>query len=182
MSAWRWATWEDAIFLRPKIVRDQTIIQTGCGMAAIASAQILLNSASEANPRGLCNKSDQVGRNFMNHNSSAMLVIDPRLRNTSVYQKTIGFNDFYFDDGAGGLLSKASGLETDGAGTEGPVVDHGGGFEHAFRDVRVRSHPAFRVGDRRELRNDHAAGEAGRPGVWRIDCRAGAGANAVWST
>jgi choline dehydrogenase-like flavoprotein len=35
--------------------------------SAIASAQILLNSASEANPRGLCNKSDQVGRNLMDH-------------------------------------------------------------------------------------------------------------------
>ncbi|MEY4270010.1 MAG: hypothetical protein RLZZ58_1226 [Pseudomonadota bacterium] len=35
--------------------------------SAIASAQILLNSASEANPRGLANKSDQVGRNLMDH-------------------------------------------------------------------------------------------------------------------
>jgi choline dehydrogenase-like flavoprotein len=35
--------------------------------SAIASAQILLNSASEANPNGLCNKSDQVGRNLMDH-------------------------------------------------------------------------------------------------------------------
>jgi len=35
--------------------------------SAIASAQILLNSRSEANPSGLCNKSDQVGRNLMDH-------------------------------------------------------------------------------------------------------------------
>lgn len=35
--------------------------------SAIASAQILLNSASEANPHGLCNRSDQVGRNLMDH-------------------------------------------------------------------------------------------------------------------
>jgi choline dehydrogenase-like flavoprotein len=35
--------------------------------SAIASAQILLNSRDEANPRGLCNKSDQVGRNLMDH-------------------------------------------------------------------------------------------------------------------
>ena len=35
--------------------------------SAIASAQILLNSGSEANPRGLCNRSDQVGRNLMDH-------------------------------------------------------------------------------------------------------------------
>jgi choline dehydrogenase-like flavoprotein len=35
--------------------------------SAIASAQILLNSKSPANPRGLANKSDQVGRNLMDH-------------------------------------------------------------------------------------------------------------------
>ncbi len=35
--------------------------------SAIPSAHILLNSKSEANPRGLCNKSDQVGRNLMDH-------------------------------------------------------------------------------------------------------------------
>lgn len=35
--------------------------------SAFGSAQILLNSANEANPRGLCNKSDQVGRNIMDH-------------------------------------------------------------------------------------------------------------------
>lgn len=35
--------------------------------SAIASAQILLNSRSEANPNGLANRSDQVGRNLMDH-------------------------------------------------------------------------------------------------------------------
>ena len=35
--------------------------------SSIGTAQILLNSRNEANPRGLCNKSDQVGRNLMDH-------------------------------------------------------------------------------------------------------------------
>lgn len=35
--------------------------------STIGTAQILLNSASEANPRGLANGSDQVGRNLMDH-------------------------------------------------------------------------------------------------------------------
>lgn len=35
--------------------------------SAIGSAQVLLNSRSEANPRGLANRSDQVGRNLMDH-------------------------------------------------------------------------------------------------------------------
>jgi choline dehydrogenase-like flavoprotein len=38
----------------------------------------------------------------MNHNCTAMLAIDPRVRNDSVYQKTLGINDFYFDNGRGG--------------------------------------------------------------------------------
>lgn len=35
--------------------------------STLGTAQILLNSASEANPRGLANGSDQVGRNIMDH-------------------------------------------------------------------------------------------------------------------
>ena len=69
---------------------------------AVNSVAILLASANDACPQGLANRSGLVGRNFMNHNSSAMLVVDPRLRNTSVYQKTLGLNDFYFSDGQGG--------------------------------------------------------------------------------
>ena len=65
---------------------------------AVQSAALLLRSASEQHPTGLANGSDQVGRNFMNHNSSAMLAIDPWLRNTSVYQKTLSINDFYNSD------------------------------------------------------------------------------------
>jgi choline dehydrogenase-like flavoprotein len=43
-----------------------------------------------------------VGRHFMNHNCSAVLAIDPRTVNDSIYQKTLGINDFYLDDGQGG--------------------------------------------------------------------------------
>ncbi len=38
-----------------------------CCASAIATAQILLNSKSEAMPRGLANSSDMVGRNLMDH-------------------------------------------------------------------------------------------------------------------
>ncbi|TIV63381.1 MAG: GMC family oxidoreductase, partial [Mesorhizobium sp.] len=68
---------------------------------AINSAAILLRSPSP-DGKGLANRSDQVGRNFMNHNSSAMLAIDPRRRNDSVYQKTLMLNDYYLSDGKGG--------------------------------------------------------------------------------
>ena len=69
---------------------------------AVNSAALLLRSANDDYPAGLANRSDQVGRNFMNHNTSAMLTIDPRRVNDSVYQKTIGINDFYLSGGNGG--------------------------------------------------------------------------------
>ena len=80
-------------WLSPKIV----VLSAG----AIRSATLLLSCANGANPDGLANSSDQVGRNFMNHNATFMLAMDPRFNNDSVYQKTIHFNDFYFDDGQG---------------------------------------------------------------------------------
>jgi choline dehydrogenase-like flavoprotein len=83
---------------------------------AVQSSVLLLRSANDRFPNGLANSSDQVGRNFMNHNSSALLAISPFYRNTSVYQKTFGFNDFYLSDGEGGfplgnvqLLGRVSG-------------------------------------------------------------------------
>ncbi|MEK1890588.1 MAG: GMC family oxidoreductase [Phyllobacterium sp.] len=94
--------------LRPKLV----ILSAG----AVQSAVLLLRSADDANPAGLANLSDQVGRNFMNHNLSAVIGFDPRFTNDAVYQKTFGFNDFYLSDGNGGaplgnvqLLGRISG-------------------------------------------------------------------------
>jgi choline dehydrogenase-like flavoprotein len=65
---------------------------------AVNSAALLLASRDG----GIANRSDAVGRHFMNHNCSAVLAIDPRAENDSVYQKTLGINDFYLDDGRGG--------------------------------------------------------------------------------
>ena len=68
---------------------------------AVMTAAILLRSADERYPTGLANRSDQVGRNFMNHNASAVLALSAR-RNRSVYQKTLQINDWYLADGQGG--------------------------------------------------------------------------------
>jgi len=83
---------------------------------AVQSAVLLLRSANSQFPAGLANSSDQVGRNFMNHNSSAVIAVSPTYRNRSIYQKTFGFNDFYLSDGEGGpplgniqLLGRVSG-------------------------------------------------------------------------
>ena len=69
---------------------------------AIQSAALLLGSSSDDHPEGLANRSGQVGRNFMNHNATAVVAIDPRFRNTATYQKSFGLNDYYLSDGNGG--------------------------------------------------------------------------------
>jgi choline dehydrogenase-like flavoprotein len=83
---------------------------------AIQTAALLLTSANPAHPKGLANNSDQVGRNFMNHNCSAVLALHPFRRNDSVYQKTLMINDYYLTGGPKGeplgniqLLGKISG-------------------------------------------------------------------------
>jgi choline dehydrogenase-like flavoprotein len=62
---------------------------------AINSAALLLRSANDRNPNGLANSSDQVGRNYMAHNNSAVIAVS-RERNPTTFQKTLGINDFYF--------------------------------------------------------------------------------------
>jgi choline dehydrogenase-like flavoprotein len=69
------------------------IVVVACGAAN--SAKVLLASDSDKHPRGLANGSDQVGRNYMFHNSQAVLALS-REPNPTVFQKTLGLNDFYF--------------------------------------------------------------------------------------
>jgi hypothetical protein len=51
-------------------------------------------SANEKHPRGLANGSDMVGRNYMFHNSIALVALSRR-ENPTVFQKTLTINDFY---------------------------------------------------------------------------------------
>src|SRR6478752_3257200 len=69
------------------------LVVLACGAAN--TAKLLLVSASDEHPNGLANASDQVGRNYMFHNSQAVLALskDP---NPTTFQKTLGLNDFYF--------------------------------------------------------------------------------------
>jgi choline dehydrogenase-like flavoprotein len=69
---------------------------------AVMTAALLLASANDDHPRGLANGSDQVGRNFMNHNLTGMVAYNPLRRNRAVYEKTIQVNDFYLTGGPGG--------------------------------------------------------------------------------
>jgi choline dehydrogenase-like flavoprotein len=61
---------------------------------ASQSAKLLLASANDKHPSGLANGSDQVGRNYMFHNSKAVVAL-AKERNDTVFQKTLALNDFY---------------------------------------------------------------------------------------
>jgi choline dehydrogenase-like flavoprotein len=69
------------------------IVVVACGAAN--SAKLLLASANNAHPRGLGNGSDQVGRNYMFHDSQAVLALSLEPNRTK-FQKTLAINDFYF--------------------------------------------------------------------------------------
>jgi choline dehydrogenase-like flavoprotein len=69
------------------------LVVVSCG--AINSAALLLRSASELHPHGLANSSDVVGRHYMGHVNSVLMAVS-RCPNPTVFQKTLGVNDFYF--------------------------------------------------------------------------------------
>ncbi|HEY6407015.1 MAG TPA: GMC family oxidoreductase, partial [Ktedonobacteraceae bacterium] len=70
---------------------DLVVVSAG----AANSAKLLLMSSNDRHPGGLANSSDQVGRNYMYHNSVAVLAISKE-PNPTQFQKTLGLNDFYF--------------------------------------------------------------------------------------
>jgi choline dehydrogenase-like flavoprotein len=75
------------------VTYNADIVVVACGAAN--SAKLLLCSGTERHPNGLANGSDQVGRNYMFHNSQAVLALSQE-ENPTVFQKTLGLNDFYF--------------------------------------------------------------------------------------
>jgi choline dehydrogenase-like flavoprotein len=71
------------------------LVVVACG--AINSAALLLRSANDQHPQGLANGSDQVGRNLMKHNCTAMVQLNTK-PNPAVFQKTIAVSDFYWGE------------------------------------------------------------------------------------
>src|SRR4029078_13647838 len=67
---------------------DIVVVSAG----AANSAALLLKSANDRHPKGLANGSHQVGRNYMFHNSTAVLAIS-KDENPTKFQKTLGLND-----------------------------------------------------------------------------------------
>jgi choline dehydrogenase-like flavoprotein len=71
------------------------IVVVACG--SINSAALLLRSPNDQHPNGLANRSEQVGRNFMKHNCGVVIELTEK-ENSTVFQKTLGVNDFYWGE------------------------------------------------------------------------------------
>ncbi len=83
-----------------EIARDGQTVRVGaplvivsCG--AVNSAALLLRSASDRHPQGLANSSGLVGKRYMAHLATMMEGFHPLRKNETVFQKTVGINDFY---------------------------------------------------------------------------------------
>ena len=134
---------------------------------------------NDAHPHGLANGSDQVGRNYMFHNSQAVLALSKE-PNPTVFQKTLGLNDFYFgtDDFdyplgniqmvgkslGGDVPRREAAADQAGAGADAAtnVARHAVDFWLSTEDLpaagqprhaaRRRQHPARLHGDQRRAR------------------------------
>lgn len=79
-----------------RIVADKFVL--ACG--AVNSAALLLRSADRNHPHGIGNSSGLLGRNYMVHNSTFMIAMDPRRENKVFFQKTLAVNDWYLKSDA----------------------------------------------------------------------------------
>ena len=144
---------------------------------AANSAKLLLASANDRHPNGLANGSDQVGRNYMYHNSTAVLAVSKE-PNPTKFQKTLGINDFYFGSkdfafpmGNIQMVGKSSApmfrgekpLQTKLAPqfTLDEVATHAVDFWLSTEDLRSTREP----GDPGEGREHHAQLHAQQPGA-----------------
>jgi choline dehydrogenase-like flavoprotein len=73
-------------------IEANTFVVSG---GAVNSAALLLHSVNDQHPDGLGNSSRLLGRNYMVHNSTFFLAVNPARRNDTAWQKTLGLNDWY---------------------------------------------------------------------------------------
>lgn len=74
------------------IQKAHTIILSA---GAVNSAALLLQSSCPSRPEGMSNSSGNVGRYYMSHRNSVLLALSPFRKNPTIFQKTLGVNDFY---------------------------------------------------------------------------------------
>ena len=80
---------------------EAPVVVVSCG--AVNSAALLLRSATDKHPAGLANSSGLVGRRYMAHLATMMQGFHPFRLNETVFQKTVGINDFYLHGPDGGF-------------------------------------------------------------------------------
>jgi choline dehydrogenase-like flavoprotein len=94
----------DVLGVRPALDHDNVTLltqahvvrlATNAAGTAVESVVVDREGATDRHPNGLANGSGQVGRNYMFHNSTAVLAISIEPNETR-FQKTLGLNDFYF--------------------------------------------------------------------------------------
>ncbi len=128
---------------------------------AVNTAALLLRSADERNPDGLGNSSGLLGRNYMVHNSTFFMGVNPFRTNTTAWQKTLGINDWYvagpdneFPLGNLQMLGKLQAAHVKGARPWAPmwalkaVVDRSLDIYLTTEDLPVRSNRIRVDGDR----------------------------------
>ena len=74
-----------------RINADKVVVSCG----AVNSSVLLMRSATRQHPKGLSNSSGLLGRNYMVHNSTFFVGVNPLRTNDTRWQKTLGLNDFY---------------------------------------------------------------------------------------
>jgi choline dehydrogenase-like flavoprotein len=73
-------------------IEAKTFVVAG---GSVNSAALLLRSVSDQHPKGLGNSSGLLGRNYMVHNSTFFMAVNPTRRNDTAWQKTLGLNNWY---------------------------------------------------------------------------------------
>jgi len=73
-------------------IEAKTFVVSG---GAVNSTALLLRSVNDQHPNGLGNSSGLLGRNYMVHNSTFFMAVNPVRRNDTAWQKTLGLNDWY---------------------------------------------------------------------------------------
>jgi len=89
----RLETAPDGSIREARLIRDGEPVRLRAHRFAVAcgaanSAALLLRSE-------IANSSGLLGRNYMVHNSTFLMAVDPRRRNPVMFQKTLGLNDWY---------------------------------------------------------------------------------------
>ena len=134
------------------------LVIASCG--AVNSAALLLRSATDKHPDGLGNSSGLVGTRYMAHLSTMMQGFHPFRRNRTVFQKTVGINDFYLRGPGHPLSPRADPVA--GSNTRHHGADRGTPLATA-----VGLQPVGRAG-RRLVGDDRRPAARGQPGHHRL--------------